>query len=231
MLEPEQTEADQGWREKGAITERLCILTRTVQPVSRMIRLVAGPDGAVVPDIRRKLPGRGVWITARHGLVARAVKRDAFSRALKGRFKTPGDLPDLIDRLLERAALDALSMARKAGLVTTGFAKVEAALSAAPVALIRARDAGREQGRKLAAALRRGATAGDYAESDKIIEDFTSAQLDLALGRLNVVHAALMAGRPSETFLGRWRLLEFFRADAPDDLAPHGMPQNQDRND
>jgi len=231
-----EVEVDRGRQRIDATTERLCITTRTVRPVSQMIRFVAGPDGAVVPDLKRKLPGRGVWVTARHDIVSQAVKRGAFGRALKGSFKASADLPDMLDRLLASAALDALSMARKAGLVITGFAKVEAS-HAAPVALLRARDAGEESGRKLAAALRRGGKAGDGNEAE-IIETFTSAQLDLALGRLNVVHAALMAGRPSRTFLGRWRILEFFRADAPDALgkgidenAPMTMLQNQDRND
>ena len=81
-------------------------------------------------------------------------------------------------------------------------------------ALVRARDAGHEGGRKLAAALRRRA---DDAAQGKIVEAFTSAQLDLALGRLNVVHAALLAGQASETFRGRWQFVECFRADNPGD--------------
>jgi uncharacterized protein len=208
-----EAEADQGWQHIAGVPERLCIATRKVRPVSHLIRFVAGPDGAVVPDLKRKLPGRGVWVTARRDVVAQAIRRGAFGRALKGNFKAQADLPDMLERLLASAALDALSITRKAGLVISGFAKVEAALAAPPVALLRARDAGKENGRKLVAALRRagGAAGGTRV---KIVEAFTSAQLDLALGRLNVVHAALMVGRPSETFLGRWQILEFFRADA-----------------
>src|SRR5262249_954143 len=125
------------------------------------------------------------------------------------------DLADTLDGLLERSALDALSIAHKAGLVILGFSKVEAAVAALPlVALFRARDAGAETGPRLAGAIKR--RAGRMPEG-KIVEAFTSAQLDLALGRLNVVHAALLAGRASETFLARWRFLEYFRADDPDD--------------
>jgi uncharacterized protein len=220
-----EIEADRGRQCVNAVTERLCIATRKLMPVSHMIRFVAGPDGAVVPDLKRKLPGRGVWVTARSDIVAQAVKRGAFGRALKGNSRPTADLPDMLDRLLEASALDALSMARKAGLVITGYTQVEAS-HAAPVALLRARDAGQEGGRKLAAALRRGGTAGEGNEAE-IIETFTSAQLDLALGRLNVVHAALMAGRPSRTFLGRWRILEFFRADARTPSAK--VPMNMHR--
>jgi uncharacterized protein len=181
-----------------------------------MIRFVAGPDGAVVPDLKRKLPGRGVWVIARRNLVEEAVRRRAFARGLKDDVKTPADLPDALDWLLERSALDALSIVRKAGQVVCGFAKVEAALSQGPVvALLRGRDAGASGAHKLSQALDR---RGDRAVEVKIVAAFTTAQLDLALGRLNVVHAALLAGRASETFLGRWRILESFRADEPDDL-------------
>jgi uncharacterized protein len=208
--------ADLGPRNAGAANERLCIATRMVRPVAEMIRFVAGPDGVVVPDLKRRLPGRGVWVTAKRRLVEEAVRRRAFGRGLKGDFKAPADLPDALDRLLERSALDALSITYKAGLVVLGFAKVEAALGEGPVVgLVRARDAGADGGRKLAGVLGR---RGDPVAAAKIIDAFTSAQLDLALGRLNVVHAALLAGRASETFLDRWRILESFRADEPDDL-------------
>jgi uncharacterized protein len=206
---------DLGPHGAAAAMERLCIATREVRPVGEMIRFVAGPDGAVVPDLKRRLPGRGVWVTARRRVVEEAVRRRVFGRGLKCDVKAPADLPEVLDALLERSALDALSMAHKAGLVVLGFAKVEAAVARGPViALLRARDAGADAGRKLAAALRRRA---DGRTDGKIVEAFTSAQLDLALGRLNVVHAALLTGRASETFLGRWQILESFRVDDPGD--------------
>jgi uncharacterized protein len=206
--------ADLGPRSIAA--ERLCIATRAVRPIGGMIRFVADPDGVVVPDLKRRLPGRGVWVTARRTLVEEAVRRRAFGRSLKRDVKAPADLPDVLDRLLERSALDALSIAHKSRLVVLGFAKVEAMVADGPVvALMRARDAGTDGGRKLLAAVGRRA---DQAAIVKIVTTFTSAQLDLALGRLNVVHAALLAGRASETFLDRWQILESFRVDEPDEL-------------
>ena len=155
----EDENADRGPR-SAAATARLCIATREVRPVDELIRFVAGPDGVVVPDLRRRLPGRGVWVTARRRLVEEAVKRRAFGRGLKTDAKALPDLPDTLERLLERSALDALSMAYKAGLVVQGYAKVEAAAEGGPVvALLRARDAGIEGGRKLAALLARRAAA------------------------------------------------------------------------
>ena len=206
---------DRGPHAAAAVTVRLCIATRKVRPVAELIRFVAGPDGAVVPDLKRRLPGRGVWVTARRRIVEEAVRRHVFGRGFKTDVRASTDLPDALDRLLEQSALNSLSIAHKAGLVILGFARVETAVAAAPLAaLIRARDAGAESGRRLVATL--GRRTGGAAER-KIVEAFTSAQLDLALGRLNVVHAALLAGRAGETFLVRWRFLEYFRADDPDD--------------
>src|SRR5262249_17240481 len=153
-----------------------------------LIRFVVGPDGAVVPDLKRRLPGRGVWVTARRQVVAEAVRRRLFARAFKAEVRVPAALPDEVERLLEQSALNALSMAHKAGLVVQGFAKVEAAVASAPVAaLVRAQDAGDDGGRKLAHAFSRRADPGAEGlpeeKEEKIVKAFTSAQLDLALGR------------------------------------------------
>jgi ribosomal protein L7Ae-like RNA K-turn-binding protein len=115
------------------------------------------------------------------------------------------------ERLLVRSALDALAIAGKAGLVATGFAKVEAAIARERiVALIHAADAGADGVAKLSGALRRR----DDIDPVAVIKAFTTAQLDLALGRSNVVHAALLAGPANDTFLARFARLERFSAGA-----------------
>jgi uncharacterized protein len=191
---------------KAPGSERFCVVLRAVRPTDEMLRFVAGPDGTVVPDVKRKLPGRGVWVTATHEAVAEAVKRGALQRGLKANVKVPADLPDLVDRLLERAALDALAMARKAGRVIAGFERVESVIAAGGLAaLIHAADAAPDGVRKLA-----GRVEGQFP----VISAFTSSQLDLALGRPHVIHAALLSGREGETFLARWRTLERYRMNA-----------------
>jgi predicted RNA-binding protein YlxR (DUF448 family) len=208
----EDEEADAGPRSNKPGSERLCIVSRTVKPTAEMIRFVAGPDGAVVPDLRRKLPGRGLWVTATKAAVTAATERKAFARGFKRAVRAAPDLPDLTERLLERAALDALGIARKAGLVVSGFAKVDAALAADPViALIHAADASPDGARKLANAAHR--RFADAEEKPVEIDLFVSAQLDLALGRPNVVHAAVLAGPGSAGFVARARSLERFRSD------------------
>jgi uncharacterized protein len=217
--------ADRGPRRTAGSLARMCIVTREVRPVAELIRFVAGPDG-LVPDLKRRLPGRGVWVSARRSDVETALKRRAFARSLRVDVKVPSDLPDLVERLLERAALEALSIAHKASLVAIGFARVEGAIAERPVvALLEAAEAGADGSRKLRAALAR---RGEHALPVEIVSSFTTAQLDLALGRLNVVHAALLAGRAVETFLARWRILECFRAVEPDDRTSGSSRPNTD---
>jgi predicted RNA-binding protein YlxR (DUF448 family) len=202
------TETDTGPRMPGR--ERLCAATREIRPIADLIRFVAGPQG-VVPDLKRKLPGRGVWITARRGTVAEAVKRGTFKKSLKADVTIPADLPGMVERLMVRAALDALAITHKSGLVAAGTGKVEDAIAGEmAVAVIHAADAAPDGVRKLAAAIKR------QASEMPVVRSFSSAELDLALGRSNVVHAALLAGRASETFLMRWRDLGLFRMSEQD---------------
>ena len=61
----------------------------TVKPVAEMIRFVVAPDGSVVPDLKRRLPGRGIWVTA-----TRAGARDAVApRLSRASFKRESGSP------------------------------------------------------------------------------------------------------------------------------------------
>jgi predicted RNA-binding protein YlxR (DUF448 family) len=187
---------------------RMCAVTREIRPLSELIRFVVGPDGAAVPDVKTKLPGRGLWITASREALGEAIKRKVFGRGFKREVRLPPDLANQTERLLERAVLDALAMAGKAGSVAAGFAKTEAALEHEEViAVLHAAGASADGVRKLQARAQRYRSGVPPAE----IGFLTTAQLDLALSRPNVVHAALLAGPASETFLARCRRLERFR--------------------
>ena len=189
---------------------RTCIVTRARRDPAEMIRFVLDPAGRVTPDIGRKLPGRGVWVTATNDAVAAAVRGKAFPRAFKGAAEVSASLPGDVEALLEADALRWFSLANKAGLVTAGFAKVEAALAkGGVVALIHASDAGADGVEKLGRAARRALAAG--ATPPKRVDLFGSAQLDLALGRPHVIHAALMAGPAAGGLLARCERLALFR--------------------
>ena len=211
---PNDQELDAGPRKGGPGTERLCAATRAVKPIDELIRFVVGPDG-VVPDLKRKLPGRGLWVTAEKATLKDAIARKVFARGFKREVRATPELLEETERLLVRSALDALAIAGKSGLVAAGFTKAEAAIGRDTIAgLLRASDAGADGVSKLAGALRRRDDAGGIA----VIKAFTTAQLDLALGRSNVVHAALLAGPANATFLARFARLERFRTGA----AGHG---------
>ena len=196
---------------RGSAAERFCVVTRAVRPVDELIRFVVGPGGEVVPDVKRKLPGRGVWVTGTRAALVDAVRRKAFARGFKREVRLAADFVDATERLLVRSALDALAIAGKAGQVPAGFAKVEAALARERIAgVIHAADAAADGVRKIESALRR--RFGAEAEKIVVIDAFTSQQLDLALGRANVVHAALLAGPATETLIERSVRLYRFRA-------------------
>ena len=206
--------------------ERTCIVTRQKASPDALIRFVLGPDGQVVPDIRRKLPGRGVWVGARAALVDKAA-RGAFSRGFKAKVPADPALADRVGEMLDRDALQSLAMANKAGALPTGFAKVEAALAGGSVAaLLHATDGSEDGIRKLEAAAR------NAPNSPASIKLFSSQQLDLALGRTNVIHAALAAGPAGHAFLSRCHRLMFYRslppydagADAKAASAQDGLP-------
>jgi predicted RNA-binding protein YlxR (DUF448 family) len=217
----QDAELDRGATSVATGTERTCALTREVRPVSELLRFVVGPAGEAVPDIKRKLPGRGIWITATRAAVADAAERTVFARGFRRQVRVSRDLAAETEALLERAALDALAIANKAGAAVTGFTKVETALGRDDVlAVIHAADAADDGKRKLAGALHRN-TAGKSREI-LVIDGFTGIQLDLALNRPNVVHAALLAGPGSETFLARVARLTRFRTGfSPDAVSAH----------
>jgi uncharacterized protein len=217
----QDNELDHGATSVAPGTERTCALTRELKPAAEMVRFVVGPGGEAVPDVKRKLPGRGIWVTATRAAIEDAIKRNVFVRGFKRDVRVAHDLAEQTERLLERAVLDALAIAGKAGTVVSGFSKVETAVDRDDIlALIHAADAGDDGKRKLAAALHRN-TSGKSREI-AVIDAFTGAQLDLALNRPNVVHAALLAGPGSETFLARAARLTCFRTGfSPDAVSAH----------
>jgi len=217
----QDSELDRGATSVAPGTQRSCALTRELKPTADMIRFVLGPDSEVIPDVKRKLPGRGLWITATRSAIVEAAKRNVFARGFKRNVKVTPDLAVQTEQLLERAALDALAMAGKAGTIVAGFAKVEAAIGQGDIlALIHAGDASADGLRKLEGVLHR--TSEGREREVAVIDAFSGEQLNLALNRPNVVHAALLAGPGSETFLARMtRLTRFRTGQSTDSVCAH----------
>jgi predicted RNA-binding protein YlxR (DUF448 family) len=220
MLALADPDLDNGPRTGKSATMRMCAVTREVRPIEELIRFVVGPQGDVIPDLKRKLPGRGLWVSASRRTIAEAVRRHQFSKGFKRDVRVAPTLPSDTESLLVRSAAEALAMAAKAGQVISGFAKVEGALEQRQAeALLHAADGAADGIRKLDAILRQ--SGGNNGESRKIpvLNVLTSAELDLALGRSNVIHAALLAGPASKTFLSRCQTLVRYRLDDDDRTA------------
>jgi predicted RNA-binding protein YlxR (DUF448 family) len=220
---------DNGPRTNRSGTERMCAVTRAVRPIDELIRFVVAPSGEVIADLKRKLPGRGLWVSASHKAVAEAVRRNQFGKGFRRDVRVAPTLPADTENLMVRGAVEALAMAAKAGQVVAGFAKVEGALQAhQAVALIHATDGAADGIRKLDAILRQ--KTGNDGESPEfpVIGVLTSEQLDLALGRSNVIHAALLAGAAGKTFLSRSQILVRYRMADDDGTAGRSAKKTEE---
>lgn len=195
----------------AAHRQRRDIVSGEVMDEDALIRFVAGPDGVVVPDLARKLPGRGLWVAADRASVETAVRKALFPRAAKAKLTAPQDLADQVERLLAKRLLDGLGLARRAGDLISGFEKVVSALAAGKVAwLVEASDGAGDGRRKVLAAARKA------ARPPGLIGVFTSAELGLALGGENVIHTAFLAGRGAERWTSDAQRLSGFRPLLPE---------------
>lgn len=199
----------------GGPPERRCIVSQRARPAAELVRFVTDPEDRVVADIAGKLPGRGIWVSADRSAVETAVRKRLFSRAARRTASADAELPDQVEELLARSALGLLGLARRAGQVVTGFDQVADALDGGQAAVVlTASDAAKHGRSKIAAKL--------HAGGNRIlnVELFDRGELSLALGRENVVHAALRAGGLSAKFVAECGRLAGFRASGPGDADP-----------
>jgi predicted RNA-binding protein YlxR (DUF448 family) len=218
----EVAETNRDGQEAGP--ERTCAVSRTVLSPDVLIRFVLAPDGQVTPDLARRLPGRGVWVECSRSRVEAAIKTGVFAKSLKQQVSTSPDLAERVDKLLLRRAMDALSLANKAGLVVAGFAKVDTAVASGHCQmLVHAAEAAADGAGKLTRKLRAVWQAQGNTDEPVILDTLTSADLSLAMGRANVVHAALTKGGAAANFLRDAQRLQRYRA-SPDALAKGPRP-------
>lgn len=197
--------------------DRTCIVTRESGPAVDLIRFVAAPDGRIVPDLKRNLPGRGCWIKAERQYVDEAVKRKLLPRALKTDVTVPQDLGSLVDKLLTKSALGSLALARKSGVVVTGSAKVDSAVRIGrAIMVLHATTAAPDGIRKLDQA--RHAAKLVSGTEIKAYSLFTGDEMDLAFGGGNVIHAAVIEGTAATGFVTRALQLHKYRGESAANL-------------
>ncbi len=191
-------------RDATSDRERRDLVTHQVMEESRLIRFVAAPDGSVAPDLGRKLPGRGMWVAADRASVEMAAKKNLFSRSAKTRLAAPSDLANTVENLLVRRCLDQLGLARREGVLISGFEKSAAAIRSGKASwLIEATD-GASDGRGKLLALARHQTT-------KICGVFSADDLSLALGLENAIHAVLLHGGRADRWTTEVERLAGFR--------------------
>ena len=165
--------------------ERRCIVSGESGATAGLIRFVVGPDGAVVPDLAGKLPGRGIWVSADRASLETAVKKRLFARAARAPVTAPADLADLVEAGLVRRLVETIALARKAGEAVAGYEKTRDWLARGEAAaLVQAAD-GSERGR---------AKLRPPAGPESHVTCLSAQELGMAFGREFVIHAALAAG-------------------------------------
>lgn len=173
------------------------LASRQVLDESRLIRFVPAPDGSVAPDLARKLPGRGLWVAADRASIDTAVRKNLFARSAKAPLKPAADLADLVEKLLVRRCLDQLGLARREGVLISGFEKCAAAIRGGRAAwLIEAADGSADGRGKLLALAKHASPAPGICGA------FSADDLSLALGLENAIHAVLLKGGRAD----RWTL-------------------------
>lgn len=206
--------------------ERRCIATGEVRPVEQLVRFVVGPEGDIVPDVEATLPGRGLWVTADTAILARAIAKNDFSKAAKASVKAAPDLPARVEKRLVGRMQSDLGLARRAGLLALGFDNVLRALDdKVPARLLIEALEGAADGRKKLAGS--AAARGLRVET---IDCLTGAELSLALGRENVIHAAVKPGPLAERLILDSVRLRGFRVRPAADETAGSSPARNERN-
>ena len=187
---PEDTPEDVVADEKGPL--RRCIVTGAVGPKEGMIRFVVGPDRTPVPDLEGRLPGRGMWLSAKRDVVNTAVAKAYFAKAARQKLDVPADLADRLETLLRRRCLDILGLARRAGQVVSGYDKVRTELKAGRGAVLLAASDGAEDG---------VSKIGALAPTLPVVRELSASELGAAFGRDHTVHGVMLRGRLASLLL------------------------------
>lgn len=181
--------------------ERKCIVCGEVTEKDELLRFTVTPDGQVIPDFKKKLPGRGVWVKCSKTALQTAVDKNLFSKAFKKAVKADAFLVQTVEELLRKRGLDAVSLARKAGVLITGFEKVCEAVKKGKVAFVlEAKDAGADGHNRIML----------LAKDLEVFRTYEIEELDKALNKVNTVHAAFLKGEMAKAIRNEFSRFENF---------------------
>ena len=188
-LAPADYDPETEVRETGPL--RRCVVTRERGEKAGMIRFVVGPERNLVPDLLARLPGRGIWLSARRDVLETALTKGAFARTTKGAVTVPAGLPELLVSNLERRIAECLGLARRAGQAVAGFQKAREWIEAGRAALVvEASDGSFEERARFVSGF-----------GGAVITPLDAAGLGTLFGRDQAVHVAVAAGRLAELLM------------------------------
>ncbi len=183
---------------------RKCIVTGKVMNKKDLLRFVVTPDLLVVPDFKKKLPGKGIYVTNSKKILQTAIDKNLFAKASKLNVKPNLDLSLQVEGLLKKKALDAVSLAKKAGILVLGLEKVLEVLKKNSVAFVlEAIDAGEDGHNRIVL----------QAKDTEIFRLFDVEELDKALNKVNTVHAAFVKSEMAKMVHDEFsKLAEFMKS-------------------
>jgi len=183
---------------------RKCIVTGEVMEKSHLLRFVVTPDRILVPDLHKKLSGKGIYVSSSYKHLKYAIEKNLFAKVLKQNVKVTNELLPIVENILHKNALNAISLARKSGDAVIGFDKVMEAVTLKKVDFIlEANNAGNDGHKKLQ----------HKAENLLIYRLFSVEELDKALDKVNTVYLAFLKGRMSGMVEHNFKKLSDFLKD------------------
>jgi predicted RNA-binding protein YlxR (DUF448 family) len=171
---------------------RRCIASGSTLPTDRLVRFIIDPQGTVIADILGKLPGRGLWVQASGAHIDQALEKNMFAKAARCRVDVDKNLRVQVEAGLARRCGEILGLANRAGQAVAGFEKVRTAVRTGRAAVLIAAADASPQGLQKMRSLAPGLVQVDC---------LSVTELSLAMGRENVVHAALAPGGLAPRFL------------------------------
>jgi predicted RNA-binding protein YlxR (DUF448 family) len=197
-------------KKKRELSQRRCIVSGVEMSKERMLRFVIGPDDEIVADVEGRLPGRGFWLIAEHGMIHKASVKNLFAKTARAKVTIPEDLADRVEGLLAKRCLNLVGLARRAGEAVSGFGKVEAWLkSGKPAGALLAAADGAEEGL---------AKVRVWAAKTPVISVLDADELGQAFARERAVHVIVAPGRLAHNLLvdaGRLEGIRGIRAYPP----------------
>lgn len=174
---------------KQETEDRKCIVCGEVKAKEDLLRFTVSPDNVVVPDFKKKLPEKGIYVSNSKIALQTAVAKSLFSKVMRKNVKANAELIQTVENILRKKGLESISLAKKAGALVTGFEKVSEKIKRDKVAfLLEAKDAGADGKKKMAS----------LAKDLEVFVLYDVEELDKALDKVNTVHAAFVKGEMSK---------------------------------